>query len=1115
MKPLIAFLGCICCFFLQQCIAAKNVPFSFYSSKSSLVFIENSGQIVNQNGVVRKDIQMKLQSKGMVIFIGKGQIHYQWEKTIGEKQLIGFTKENNIKTETYRLDVTLLGANLGCDFVKEEPSAFYERYYTGQDHKGILARGYTRLIYKEIYPKIDWVIYTKGNQLEYDFIVHPGGDPKNIQIKFDGQSDITLKENSLCVKTPYGRVIESAPYSYCKESGMQVASAFILKNKILTFDVPRIHGTLVIDPVIGWATYLGGAKEDQVSGIAVDNDGVYCTGSTLSTNIATTGAHQVVLNSNTTDAFIAKYDYKGNLIWCTYYGGSGTDYSYKISLSNSGNLFISGTSSSQGLATVGAFQEVMTGYYDAFIAAFTNSGQLIWGTYFGGISNEDAFAIITDRSGNVYTAGQISSFDNFNNLITPGAYKTNFGPGFIVKFDSTGKKVYSTYFDVPISSIVLDNSENVFVCGYASTNGLATAGAHQVANAGGEDAYLAKFSSSWSLQWATYFGGLVNDRATDIIADTSGIYMGGLTHSNAGIATNATHQIAYGGSSDGFLAKFNENGDLKWSTYYGGTGSDVVRAVTFNDSFVYIAGQSSSSSSIASLNGAQSIKHGLINGFTAKFSKNGKLVMGTYIGGNGVDDLRDVKTNTQGSIFVGGLTQSTGMLATNNAAQPFFGGGGFDGFLAKIHDTTVAITKTNIDFLSCLPITFDVEYSTEADFNSNNIFTVQLSDEHGYFTSPLNIGSINSPIGGTIHCVIPQSATPGNAYRIRIAATSPLYISEDFILNTNIATRHIPSIVEPKHLCDGDSLKMHLDNPVSTNIYKWYLPDGKEITAATIDKRITISDSGLWIVKAITTEGCKDSDSVFLVINTKPEVVVMNSNSPVCKDGMLALLAKSDMPGLSFDWSSPRGLYSVKDTFKVFNTMLLDSGMYDVTVTSPQGCVSEMKSIHVDIVDIRLSVEPIESKYPGDTLILSAYSNRSDALYAWTGPNNFYADSNFVVLENINRNSEGDYFVTATIGECQATSKVYVKLNRKIRVGLWPNPNNGDFYINGNVLEDQIIPFEISNGIGQTIYRDEFQTNKKRISQNISLHKRLSVGTYYLKLGINTDPRVLKFVVTD
>ena len=162
-------------------------------------------------------------------------------------------------------------------------------------------------------------------------------------------------------------------------------------------------------------------------------------------------------------------------------------------------------------------------------------------------------------------------------------------------------------------------------------NIIATAGSHQPAFGGNQDAYLVKFDASGVRLWATYYGGTSIDDAYGCSTDAEGnVYLVGITLSTNGIATTGSHQTINGGIHDGFLAKFNASGVRQWATYYGGTENDEGRKCVIDDEGnVYLAGYTVSANNIGTAGSHQSTFGGIRDGFLAKFHANGVREWGT------------------------------------------------------------------------------------------------------------------------------------------------------------------------------------------------------------------------------------------------------------------------------------------------------------------------------------------------------------------------------------------------------------------------------------------------------------------------------------------------------
>src|SRR5690606_16014129 len=137
-----------------------------------------------------------------------------------------------------------------------------------------------------------------------------------------------------------------------------------------------------------------------------------------------------------------------------------------------------------------------------------------------------------------------------------------------------------------------------------SLSDIVTPGAHQLYYGGGEtDLYLAKFDTSGNRIWSTYFGGedmeLSLQEGYGLVCDGRMIYMAGATRSYSGIAKGG-HQLYYGGLQDALLAKFDENGTLKWSTYYGGYRDESWANVAIDkNGSIYLSGMTASPNDMA------------------------------------------------------------------------------------------------------------------------------------------------------------------------------------------------------------------------------------------------------------------------------------------------------------------------------------------------------------------------------------------------------------------------------------------------------------------------------------------------------------------------------------
>ena len=224
-----------------------------------------------------------------------------------------------------------------------------------------------------------------------------------------------------------------------------------------------------------FSTYLGGSSTETGNGIAVDSNGnIFVVGQTLSTNFPTVNAIQPVpgATEQCTNAFITKINPgTSSFSFSTYLGGSNCDGANSVALDPSGNVYITGSTSSTDFFTASPFQTTASTSGDAFVTKLTNGGAAIYSTYLGGNGSDAGRGIAADSSGNAYVTGSTSStnFPTLNPLQTSTS-----GGAFVTKLNPQGSAlVYSTLLGGGIDDIgrgiAVDAAGNAYVTGSTSS----------------------------------------------------------------------------------------------------------------------------------------------------------------------------------------------------------------------------------------------------------------------------------------------------------------------------------------------------------------------------------------------------------------------------------------------------------------------------------------------------------------------------------------------------------------------------------------------------------------------------------------------------------------------
>lgn len=254
--------------------------------------------------------------------------------------------------------------------------------------------------------------------------------------------------------------------------------------------------------------------------------------------------------------------------------------------------------------------------------------------------------------------------------------------------DSLGLE-WSTYFGGKgierDAQLALDHHGGVFLAGLTNTRkGLATSDAPQKEAQGEWDAVLVRFDHDGDREFATYFGGDDTEYVGDLAVDhADAVYIVGATTSDDHIAKKG-HQHDLDGHQDGFIAKFDADGDLVWSTYVGGDDDDMLHAVALgDDGDVYVCGWTESKKGLATDGAHEKHLAGEMDAFIAKYSADGDLEWSTYLGGK--DDDACLALAVQGNkLLVGGWTASKHGIATKNTFKHDHDkDDGVDGFVAR------------------------------------------------------------------------------------------------------------------------------------------------------------------------------------------------------------------------------------------------------------------------------------------------------------------------------------------------------------------------------------------------------------------------------------------------
>lgn len=540
------------------------------------------------------------------------------------------------------LRMKLVGANPKPVIRGEEPMRGRVNYLRGRDprrwERGVPLFGKVR--YREVYPGTDLVYYGNNGRLEYDFIVAPGADPGRIRLRFDGARSIQVDDHGdLLLDTGSAQVRQHRPIVYQEIDGQRRPVA-------AEYAFPTLHAPR--------STF-----------------------------------HEVAFN-------LSAYDRSRPLIidpvlvYSTYLGGEGDDFSYSIAVGNSGDIYVTGRTRSTAFpVSATARQKNLAGDTDVFITRLNPSAAgasgLVYSTYLGGTKDDgSAFSrmgIAVDGAGSAYVTGSTASTDF---PVTPGAFDTThdqFDDAYVAKLSPDGSQLqYCTFLGGNVwdygHDIAVDSTGRAYVSGGTGSTNFPLVRAIQTTHAGGlTDVFVTVLNATGSgLFYSTYLGSDGNDDAFGITLDPANrVYITGTTFfgtANPFPTTANGFQRTRKGNADAFVARLDPAlsgaSALQYSSLLGGSDVENGYGIALDDlGDVYLTGQTMSSD--FPLQGPiQNVKHGTWDAYVTKLTLgSASLTYSTYLGGFVGTIGYGIGVDANRSAYVTGPTGATDFPATD------------------------------------------------------------------------------------------------------------------------------------------------------------------------------------------------------------------------------------------------------------------------------------------------------------------------------------------------------------------------------------------------------------------------------------------------------------------
>lgn len=463
---------------------------------------------------------------------------------------------------------------------------------------------------------------------------------------------------------------------------------------------------------LSYGTYIGGIGSDYLVANSVKTDdegaryGFY--GRAKYSGMPTT-ENSFQDSSDTRNGYLAIFNDQNLLEFGSYIGGSSLEHNVgSFTFTPDGGVVVVGATWSEDFPIFGAnpIQSEHAELLDMFIIKFDNNYDVEWSTFYGGNEDDIPNDVICDQNGNIYVAG--SSFSP--GLSTPGVYQEEINDNddplnddaVLLKLSPGGNLLWCTYFGGNVNDsfdvLALDSEGDKIYCGGETRSNTGLEDMEWQSEIGGlSDGLLSVFNTELgTLEWATYIGGNGGESVRDLLIDEeTGIYMSLYASSSDFFASENTHQTYLNGESDALITSFSLEGELNWSTFYGGSGGESVGSISLRSGHLLISGSTNSSNGIV-FNDAIEDQNNASNtvSFLAEFDLNGQILFGTFfLTQSGAGFIHSSKYFRESEVICFGISPEGDFsnYMFSNPLQPDYAGGGSDFILFVFNENPLNI----------------------------------------------------------------------------------------------------------------------------------------------------------------------------------------------------------------------------------------------------------------------------------------------------------------------------------------------------------------------------------------------------------------------------------------
>ncbi|MFK8037021.1 MAG: T9SS type A sorting domain-containing protein [Crocinitomicaceae bacterium] len=732
-----------------------------------------------------------------------------------------------------------------------------------------------------------------------------------------------------------------------------------------------------------WARRVNGIANDYVSDIFVDDSSnTYITGRS---KLAVIFEDPINPISPTwyghTDAFIAKYDKDGNLLWANQGGSPEPDWGWGVVADNSGNTYYTGEFSDT--AVFGNDTLYCNGVRDVFIAKLDQNGNFIWSKSFGGSLTDKGQDIEMDNSGNLYITGFIGNEVNIGGTIIGTNTAQN---GYIIKLDTAGNYIHAKEIAPNYSSgyhLKSDDNGHMYLTGETRYDNYFSNLLVQGPGYSWRDAFLVKFDTTLQAIWVKTGAGPFHNIGESVAVSDNYVYMTGAfsgyadfsgttVTSNGQGTTSTTHNAG----RDIFIAKYDFSGNLIWVKSFGGIGYDYGFGIDVtSDDHIYVGG---SFRDTVMFENTQLVAQEGPDMFFIRLDSQGDMVWIKQQSGSLVDQCYALALDEHENLYAGGGYRAN--MYFDNIFMPTMENSGYIGKVTQHTYPTYEFVDTFACFADTILLAIDgittpLSYTTTIDQSfantinmNNNVYIVldssyllsgkivvanNIYSDTVYFSQnishsnlvPFSLGNDTTICPGTSIYLTPPLGdltydwsdnsndnflivSQPDMYWLNIEDTSGCFQSD------TISISNFPSVQfnlgNDTTICDYDSLL--IEGPTGNFDFLW----SNDSTTNNIYAKQTFNN---WLT-ITDTNNCETSDTIHVQMNSTAHLAfTLGNDTTTCDYNTIELTGP--LGNLSFYWNTT-------ETTQNINVNLSDT--YILTVTDSNQCVAS-DSIIVNFID--------------------------------------------------------------------------------------------------------------------------------------------------------------------